>query len=119
MTKYYAKLNLNGSIESTMESEEETITDTLVELASKPDWSSKPSPCHKPFHQNGELVWIASSEDIREHRNQLLIKSDWTQLPDVPSEVSQKWVVYRQNLRDIPQQSGYPSDIVWPVPPAA
>lgn len=47
-----------------------------------------------------------------------LWKSDWSQLPDVPltPEQVQEWRVYRQQLRDIPQQTD-PFHIVWPIPP--
>lgn len=31
--------------------------------------------------------------------------------------VPQAWVDYRQALRDVPQQSGFPEDIVWPEKP--
>ena len=50
-------------------------------------------------------------------RNELLIQSDWTQLPDVPQTVKDKWAEYRQSLRDITKQSGYPKYIVWPSQP--
>ena len=117
MTKYYAKLALDGSIESVLESDEETVTETLIELVEQPDWASRPSRCHKPFCQDGKMVWIAKAEDIRQFRNELLAQSDWTQLPDIAPEIAQKWVIYRQNLRDIPQQTGYPSNVIWPNPP--
>lgn len=51
-------------------------------------------------------------------RNQLLAASDWTQLPDVPLETKEAWATYRQALRDITDQPGYPLDIAWPTPPA-
>lgn len=31
--------------------------------------------------------------------------------------LSPAWVAYRQALRDVPQQSGFPQNIVWPVKP--
>lgn len=52
-------------------------------------------------------------------RNALLAKSDWTQIPNgplTPEEVN-AWAVYRQALRDIPQQAGYPVTIIWPTSP--
>lgn len=52
------------------------------------------------------------------HRNRLLSMTDWTQLPDVPLVTKELWVAYRQMLRDITAQPGFPRDIVWPVPPA-
>lgn len=47
--------------------------------------------------------------------------SDWTQLPDVPMSdtLREEWRVYRQALRDVPNQPGYPDNIVWPTPPAS
>jgi hypothetical protein len=55
--------------------------------------------------------------DARQKRDQLLKESDWTQNPDVPESTSSRWVVYRQALRDITEQPGYPMEIVWPEPP--
>jgi hypothetical protein len=52
-------------------------------------------------------------------RNQLLYASDWTQIPNNPltAEQQQAWAVYRQELRDITIQAGYPFNIIWPVQP--
>jgi len=52
----------------------------------------------------------ARIEEMRRSRNDLLKDSDWTQLPDVPLSVQEKaeWAVYRQALRDVPQQEGFP-----------
>lgn len=52
-------------------------------------------------------------------RAELLAASDWTQLPDVPLATKQAWADYRQALRDITDQSGYPLEITWPTPPGA
>ena len=56
---------------------------------------------------------------IRKQRNGLLSKSDWTQYPDCPLNAEQKtaWTTYRQALRDIPSQSGFPLDVIWPTQP--
>ena len=53
----------------------------------------------------------------RAKRNQLLIKSDWSQLPDVPEKIKSEWVSYRQALRDLPDQPNFPYDIIWPTKP--
>jgi hypothetical protein len=49
----------------------------------------------------------------------LLAESDWTQLPDVPLSAEQKtaWATYRQQLRDITAQPGFPNNINWPQKP--
>jgi hypothetical protein len=54
---------------------------------------------------------------VRFQRNELLSGSDWTQLPDAPVD-SASWAVYRQALRDIPEQAGFPWTITWPTEPA-
>jgi hypothetical protein len=59
-----------------------------------------------------ENKWI----EIRDLRQQLLYECDWTQLSDIPSETKDLWTTYRQNLRDITNQSN-PYNIVWPVKP--
>lgn len=51
-------------------------------------------------------------------RQQLLEASDWTQLPDVPLKTRMRWAEYRQMLRDVPQQSGFPDVVYWPEVPA-
>jgi len=53
----------------------------------------------------------------RNHRNYLLAASDWTQVNDAPVDRA-AWAVYRQALRDVPQQAGFPNVIEWPVAPA-
>ena len=55
-------------------------------------------------------------QEVREKRNNLLKNSDWTQVPDAPVD-KVAWETYRQALRDITDQSGFPSDIQWPTEP--
>jgi len=52
-------------------------------------------------------------------RNGLLFASDWTQIPGNPltSAVQAQWATYRQALRDVPAQPGFPNNINWPVAP--
>ena len=63
---------------------------------------------------NTESQWAK----IRSQRDTLLTACDWTQLPDVPllEEDKQKWVNYRQELRDVTKQQD-PYNIVWPPEP--
>lgn len=56
---------------------------------------------------------------ILQERGRLLMISDWTQLPDVPLATKEAWQTYRQALRDITDQPGYPLDITWPTQPGA
>ncbi|KIF50963.1 tail fiber assembly protein [Vibrio owensii] len=57
---------------------------------------------------------------VRQKRDELIAKTDWTQVPDVPLTESKKteFANYRQSLRDIPQNYSHPDDIVWPDMPA-
>ena len=54
---------------------------------------------------------------IREYRDNLLVKSDWSQGSDVPSTLKAKWATYRQALRDVPSASS-PDKVVWPTAPS-
>jgi len=55
--------------------------------------------------------------ELRAKRNALLAASDWTQLPDAPTANAAAWKVYRQALRDLPQQTVYPNEPQWPTAP--
>lgn len=59
------------------------------------------------------------ADEVREERNKLIKQSDWTMLADAPFSDTKKaeWVAYRQSLRDIPQQSGFPFSVNWPTNP--
>lgn len=54
---------------------------------------------------------------VRVQRDYLLAQTDWTQAVDVPQSIKDKWAPYRQALRDIPQQEGFPYNVVWPTKP--
>jgi hypothetical protein len=55
-------------------------------------------------------------EQIKLWRNQQLVLSDWTQLPDSPVD-KEAWATYRQALRDLPAQSGSADDAEFPTAP--
>lgn len=59
----------------------------------------------------------AKAGDVRADRNQRLADCDWTQLSDAPVD-HVTWATYRQNLRNITAQAGFPWNVVWPTPPA-
>tara|TARA_Y100000361_G_C11151382_1_gene341304 strand:+ start:1740 stop:2138 length:399 start_codon:yes stop_codon:yes gene_type:complete len=58
---------------------------------------------------------------LRSNRNQLLLKSDISQLDDIKTEMSDEkrteWVIYRRQLRDFPSTVTDPFNPVWPTPP--
>lgn len=59
----------------------------------------------------------AQRVSVRADRDARLAASDWTQGKDISDAVSMKWAVYRQALRDVPQQTGFPENITWPDKP--
>ena len=54
--------------------------------------------------------------DCRAQRDALLVASDWTQVADAPVDQA-AWAMYRQSLRDITTQVGFPSAVIWPDKP--
>ena len=52
---------------------------------------------------------------VRQKRDNLLSETDWMALSDVTLTVP--WAAYRQNLRDVTSQPGFPYGISWPVKP--
>jgi hypothetical protein len=53
---------------------------------------------------------------IRTERNKRLADCDWTQLTDAPVDAT-AWASYRQALRDVTAQAGFPWEVVWPEQP--
>ena len=60
-----------------------------------------------------------TTDEIRARRDRLLAATDWAVLPDSPLDAQSLEAVktYRQALRDVPQQDGFPADIQWPELP--
>lgn len=52
----------------------------------------------------------------RSYRASLLKDSDWTQVEDSPVD-KVKWQEYRQKLRDVTTQAGFPWSVTWPMVP--
>lgn len=62
---------------------------------------------------------IAKAEEVRTERNALLAATDYTQVMDarLSADCIAAFKVYRQALADIPEQEGFPFDVVWPEKP--
>jgi hypothetical protein len=79
----------------------------------------------------GEIKWPPASYQTlpksqaelevieRAKRDELLVKSDFSQMADAGLSDSQKslWVAYRTALRNVPAQPGFPYEITWPTKP--
>lgn len=58
----------------------------------------------------------AKAAGVRRDRNNYLVRSDWTQLPDTNVDYN-AWRIYRDALRRIPEQEGFPWSVEWPSEP--
>ncbi len=56
------------------------------------------------------------AKSVRQSRNDKLKDSDWTQIADSTAD-KQAWAAYRQALRDVTAQQGFPWTIQWPEQP--
>ena len=57
----------------------------------------------------------ASSASARKNRDRRLAETDWLALSD--TTMSSEWTTYRQALRDVTAQAGFPNTITWPDEP--
>lgn len=59
------------------------------------------------------------ASEARAKRNSLIAETDYMAMPDYPLDEEKKAAVlaYRQALRDVPEQAGFPRQIDWPVKP--
>ena len=70
---------------------------------------------HQWVYADGVLTYPIS-DLVRAERNALLSASDWTQVADAPVDKA-AWATYRQALRDITAQAGFPHSVTWPTKP--
>ena len=84
-------------------------------------WAEKPAPVVEEQTQE-ELDAITAENNnsaaliVRAERDAKLSATDWTQVADVPVDQA-AWATYRQLLRVIPEQEGFPNNITWPTSP--
>lgn len=57
------------------------------------------------------------AKSVRQQRGEKLKDSDWTQVADAPVDQA-AWATYRQALRDVTSQEGFPWAVTWPTIPA-
>ena len=61
-----------------------------------------------------ESVVVANAIQVRSQRDKLLESSDEMALAD---RITDEWRTYRQALRDLPAQDGFPTNVTWPFHP--
>lgn len=66
--------------------------------------------------EKAQIAYEDQSKTVRAERNRLLAESDWTQVADAPVD-KEAWATYRQELRDITAQEGFPSNVTYPTKP--
>ena len=80
----------------------------------------------KDADMRGIAIYLTDAEydtvlaaSARQKRDRLIAATDYLVTPDYPIESSRlaKVKIYRQALRDIPEQSGFPRTITWPEKP--
>jgi hypothetical protein len=86
-------------------------------------------PTYKCVWSNTTFTWndtrtpeqqnSAAENQVIATRDMLLDESDWivVRAVDQGTPIPTDWQTYRQALRDITNQSGYPTNVVWPVAP--
>ena len=60
-----------------------------------------------------QLAGWASGRRVK--RNELLAETDWWAVAD--RTMTQAETDYRQALRDVPEQAGFPENVTWPTKP--
>ena len=90
-----------------------TMTDSQLAKWNGTEWVLEDTPIVK---SDPEPEPIAPEVLVRAERDGLLVTSDWTQVDDSPVDKS-AWATYRQLLRDVPSQAGFPDTITWPTKP--
>ncbi len=73
------------------------------------------------YAQNRDAKDAEQGKAVREDRNRRLAECDWTQLGDSPLDPDGKgaWALYRETLRMVPQQEGFPWNVQWPPKPGS
>jgi hypothetical protein len=56
------------------------------------------------------------ARNLRRQRDVKLSATDWTQVADAPADKA-AWATYRQSLRALPEQAGFPNTVTWPTEP--
>lgn len=85
------------------------------------DGVEQPKDLQAFFDKNSYLLVEGIKLQLRDFRSKILAATDWSQLPDAPidAETKAKYATYRQALRDVSKQPGFPNGVVvWPDVPA-
>ena len=88
-----------------------TITDSQLAKWNGTEWVLEDTPVVK---SDPEPEPIAPEVLVRAERDSRLAASDTMALAD---RITDAWRTYRQALRNVPAQAGFPTDVTWPIEP--
>ena len=91
--------------------------DNLFTSVENPDGSWTATP--RTADDIAARLTIANTQQaaaVRADRNARLAATDWTQIADSTAD-KPAWAAYRQALRDVPAQVGFPQSVTWPEQP--
>lgn len=114
MTIFYEKKD--GKIIRWTQSEQQAVLEKMKEQCDDEDLIETEDGEYYLRGEVPEIPETKKTEKIRIKRNRLLSESDWTQTFDAPltAEERKGWAIYRQHLRDLPQQNDFPNSLIWP-----
>lgn len=126
MIKYYVDCDPAGLIKGfyVKDYEEAFIPTTAIEI--EQSVYEEALSIGANYFLAGKPVYIAPvptdaelAEGVRLRRDYLLSQSDWivAKNTEAGTPVPENWKTYRQALRDVTSQSGFPRDVVWPQKP--
>jgi hypothetical protein len=81
--------------------------------------ATETEPAKTAAEQEAEYKAMKDAEQakaVRQQRTEKLKDSDWTQVADAPVDQA-AWATYRQALRDVTTQAGFPWEVQWPEMP--
>ena len=103
-----------------------SATKPIINEATQSVEEDTPTLINEVWTQNWVVTTLTSDQQatlttnesvkIRQQRNAKLTACDWTQIADAPVDKT-AWSTYRQSLRDLPKESGFPWTITWPTQP--
>lgn len=117
----YGKFDTDGWLVSVFESDDPTLG--LEALLGWTVWPEAPTPGFRLRKVDNAMVWqdprsdTEKAAEARTQRDQLLRECDWTQGRDIADAVALPWAAYRNALRNLTAQAGFPSVIDWPAAP--
>ncbi|HEY1129130.1 MAG TPA: phage tail assembly chaperone [Roseateles sp.] len=125
MTRFFAELGPADCIVQVFEADEPPDDVETVEVADWAGWPQEPHPLAELRLVGGVPTWHDPRTDgqkaaaARERRDADLAACDWmvTRALETGIPMPSTWSDYRQALRDLPEQPGFPAAITWPPAP--